>query len=151
MTAMIPLSLAMPEIAPQLTALTSFTALPPLAHPDDRSSSDACARWRRDWHRYSIDPTNGTLIFGDQVLFWPGHKPPSDRYISWSDVVPLLNPLIALVGPFDLATSSPFSSSIRPSARQWVPLSIWQQLCSLCASQGILLPSISPQPVLRSR
>ena len=120
-------------------------------HPDDRSSSDTCARWWREWHRYSTDPTDGTLIFGDQVLFRPGHKPPSDRYISWSDVVPLLNPLVALVGPFNLATSSPFSSLIRPSARQWVPLSMWQQLCSLCASRGILLPSVSPQPVLRSR
>lgn len=120
-------------------------------HPDDRSSSDTCARWWREWHRYSTDPTDGTLIFGDQVLFRPGHKPPSDRYISWSDVVPLLNPLVALVGPFNLATSSPFSSSIRPSARQWVPLSMWQQLCSLCASRGILLPSVLPQPVLCSR
>jgi hypothetical protein len=120
-------------------------------HPDDRSSSDACARWWREWHRYSTDLTDGTLIFGDQVLFRPGHKPPSDRYISWSDVVPLLNPSIALVGPFNLATSSPFSSLIQPLAHQWVPLSIWQQLCSLYASQGILLPSISPQLILRSR
>jgi hypothetical protein len=94
-------------------------------HPNDHSSSDACARWWRKWHRYSTNLMDGTLIFRDQVLFQPGHKPPSDRYISWSAVVPLLNPFIALVDPFDLATSSPFSSSIRPSARQWVPLSIW--------------------------
>jgi hypothetical protein len=43
-------------------------------HPDDRSSSDACARWWRG-HRYSTDSSDGTIIFGDQLLFRPNHTP----------------------------------------------------------------------------
>jgi hypothetical protein len=121
-------------------------------HPDDRSSSDACARWWREWHRYSTDPTDGSLIFGNQVLFRPNQHPSADQYITWSDVVPLADPSVALLGPFDLASSAPFSQeSSRRSSNQWVPLVYWQQLCSICASLGILLPSISAQPVICSR
>jgi hypothetical protein len=121
-------------------------------HPDDRTSSDACARWWREWHRYSLDPNDATIIFGDQVLFRPNQNPSADTYITWSDVVPLADPSVALLGPFDLASSTPFSSDVcRRSSRQWVPLAIWQQLCCLCSSRGILLPSVSAQPVVRSR
>jgi hypothetical protein len=123
-------------------------------HPDDRSLSDACARWWREWHRYSTDLADGAVLFGDQVLLRPGHSPDPAKYISWSDCVPLLDPAVALLGPFDLVASAPFASPTvrRPlSSRQWVPLALWQQLCALCAAQGILLPSVSAQPVLRSR
>jgi hypothetical protein len=123
-------------------------------HPDDRSLSDACARWWREWHCYSTDPADGTVLFGAQVLLRPGHNPDPATYISWSDCVPLLDPAVALLGPFDLVASAPFASSTArrslPS-RQWVPLALWQQLCTLCAAQGILMPSVSAQPVLRSR
>jgi hypothetical protein len=65
-----------------------------------------------------------------------------------------LDPAVALLGPFDLVASNPFVS-LPPRrslpSRQWVPLALWQQLCSLCAAQGILLPSVSAQPILRSR
>jgi hypothetical protein len=120
-------------------------------HPDDKSKSDAYARWWREWHRYSTDPIDGTVLFGDQVLFRPGHTPPPDKYIAWADFVPLLDPTVALVGPFDLVPFAPDTTTNRPSARQWVPLPIWHTLCSLCASKGILPPSISSQPILRSR
>ena len=121
-------------------------------HPDDRSSSDACARWWREWHRYSTDPTDGSIIFSNQVLFRPNQQPSADQYITWSDVVPLADPSVALLGPFDLASSAPFSQeSSRRSSNQWVPLIYWQQLCSICASHGILLPSVSAQPIIHSR
>jgi hypothetical protein len=121
-------------------------------HPDDQSYSDACARWWHEWHRYSTDLTNGTIIFGDQVLFRPNHNPSTNSYITWSDIVPLANPSVALIGPFNLTFSAPFSNDTsQRSTRQWVPLVIWQQLCSICATQGILLPSVSAQPVVRSR
>jgi hypothetical protein len=122
-------------------------------HPDDRALSDACARWWREWHRYSTDPADGTILFGDQVLIRPGQSPNPDKYVSWSDCVPLLDPAVALLGPFDLVASVPFAPSpprrSSPS-RQWVPPVLWQQLCSICAAQGILLPSVSAQPVIRS-
>jgi hypothetical protein len=123
-------------------------------HPDDRALSDACARWWREWHRYSTDPADGTILFGDQVLIRPGQSPNPDQYVSWSDCVPLLDPTVALLGPFDLVASVPFASApprrSSPS-RQWVPPFLWQQLCAICAAQGILLPSVSAQPVIRSR
>jgi hypothetical protein len=122
-------------------------------HPADRSSSDASARWWREWHRYSTHPTDGSIIFGDQVLFRPNHRPSTDQYTTWSDIVPLANSSVALIGLFDLVSLAPFSfEGITPRAsRQWVPFIFWQQLCSLCACHGILLPSISAQPVVRSK
>jgi hypothetical protein len=121
-------------------------------HPDDRASSDACARWWREWHRYSTDPNDGTILFGDQVLFRPNHTPDPDLYTSWSDDVPLADPSVALLGPFDLLPSAPLSPpSTRRSPRQWAPLSLWQHLCSICAALGILPPSVSAHPILRSK
>ena len=121
-------------------------------HPDDRSSSDACARWWREWHHYSTDPTDGTILFGDQVLFRPNHTPDPTLYTSWSDVVPLADSSVALLGPFDLLSSAPHSApAARRLSRQWAPLSLWQHLCSICAGLGILPPSVSAHPVLRSR
>ena len=120
-------------------------------HPSDRTSSDACARWWPEWHRYTTDPANDSIIFGDQVLFRPDHTPDATRYIAWSDVVPLSDPSVALLGPFDLSPTAPFATGNRRAARQWVPLDIWQLLCSRCAALGICSPSVSPTPVLRSR
>jgi hypothetical protein len=121
-------------------------------HPDDRSSSDASARWWREWHCYSTDPTDGTILFGDQVLFRLNHTPDPAFYTSWSDVVPLADSLVTLLGPFDLLPSAPHSPpSARRSSRQWAPLSLWQHLCSICAGLGILPPSVSAHPILWSR
>jgi hypothetical protein len=122
-------------------------------HPTDRSSSDACARWWPEWHRYTRDPADDTLLYGDQVLFRPNQTPDPDKYIAWSDVVPLADPSVSLLGPFDLVASAPYGSAVttRQSTRQWVPTALWHELCSICASRGILLPSISAQPVIRSR
>jgi hypothetical protein len=36
-------------------------------HPNNCSSSDACARWWRKWHWFFTDPADGTILFGDQV------------------------------------------------------------------------------------
>ena len=68
-------------------------------------------------------------------------------------MVPLADKSVSLLGPFDLVASAPYGSAVttRQSTRQWVPTALWQQLCSICASRGILLPSISAQPVIRSR
>jgi hypothetical protein len=83
----------------------------------------------------------------------PWIQPDPDLYISWSNVVPLADPSVALLGPFNLVnTSAPFSStSTRRSSCQWVPLSLWHDICSICASLSIFPPSVSAQPVIRSR
>ena len=68
-------------------------------------------------------------------------------------MIPLADKSVSLLGPFDLVASAPYGSAVttRQSTRQWVPTALWHELCSICASRGILLPSISAQPVIRSR
>jgi hypothetical protein len=48
----------------------------------------------------------------------------NDKYVTWSDIVSLADPSVALLGPFNLNSYAPFSSadSRHSTRQQWVPL-----------------------------
>jgi hypothetical protein len=103
-------------------------------HPDDTCQSDQQARWWPQWHRYTT--VNGTIEYGDCILFRPPHLPDPTRFIAWSDTIKLTDPAVFLVGPFD------FTSPAR-GLRHHVASPIWDTLALRCQTTGVTPPSLS--------
>ena len=114
-------------------------------HRDDSDEPDPSARWWPQWHSYSLDP-DGAINYGQQVLFCPTRTPNHRKYIAWADVIPLLDPTIYLLGPFDFDDPHLNPPDRTPSFRQYIPAPIWQQLYALCLERSILPPLLTMPP-----
>jgi hypothetical protein len=66
-------------------------------------------------------------------------------------VLPLLDPTVCLLGPFNFTEPSSNPPGRTSSFRQIVPFSLWASLTSLCLTRGILPPVLSSPPTTRSR
>jgi hypothetical protein len=108
-------------------------------HSNDQSSSDLSSRWWPIWHEYTI-ASDAIIDFGSIINFRPGITPDPTKYIAWSDVVPLLSDTTYLLGPFDFI----------PATRT-ISAHIWSDLFVCCAARGIIPPTLSLQPMLRSK
>lgn len=114
-------------------------------HPDALSLPDITGRFWPLWHRFSTG-RDGIIDYGPRVLFPPPTVPDPTLYIAWADTVTLLNPALALLGPFCFSNPATACCSRIPSLRQVVPAALWSQLASLCNDHGIQSPTLSCPP-----
>jgi hypothetical protein len=115
---------------------------------NEKKESHPGCRWWPIWHEYSTD--NGMIVFGKQVRITPSRIPNSEKYIAWADKVDLGNPAICLLGPFDFLNPSSCPSTKHTAHRQFVPLSLWQELYEICSTRGIAPPRLL-KPKARGR
>ena len=108
-------------------------------HVDDTACSDLTSRWWPIWHEYTTG-TDDIIDYGKSVNIRPHIIPDHSKYIAWCDVVPLTSPLCCLLGPFNFL---PGSRHIHHDS--------WAQLFQCCAIRGIIPPTLSLQPVIRSK
>ena len=108
-------------------------------HFDDVACSDLTSRWWPIWHEYTT-ADDDIIDYGKSVNIRPNAIPDHAKYIAWSDVVPLTNPECCLLGPIDFQHGS---RHLHPD--------VWSQLFHICAARGIIPPTLSLQPVLRSK
>ena len=108
-------------------------------HFDDLACSDLTSRWWPIWHEYTT-ADDDIIDYGKSVNIRPHVIPDHTKYIAWSDVVPLTNPECFLLGPLEF----------QPGSRHLHP-DVWSQLFHICAARGIIPPTLSLQPMLRSK
>jgi hypothetical protein len=119
-------------------------------HPDDTPLPDTTSRFWPIWHRYTTS-NDGILDYGLRVLFTPTTTPNSDQYIAWADCIPLLNPSVCLLGPFNFCDASSTISTRTTKFRQHIPYSLWAALAERCLDNGIIPPLLSAQAPSRTR
>ena len=108
-------------------------------HLDNVACNDLTSRWWPIWHEYTI--ADDTIIdYGKSVNIRPHVMPDHTKYIAWSDVVPLCSPECYLLGPVD------FQTGLRH-----LDQSVWSQHFQICATRGIIPPTLSLQPKIRSK
>jgi hypothetical protein len=108
-------------------------------HVNDTACSDLTSRWWPIWHEYTTG-TDDIIDYGKSVNIRPHITPDHSKYIAWCDVVPLTSPLCFLLGPINFL---PGSRHIHHDS--------WAQLFQCCAIRGIIPPTLSLQPVIRSK
>ena len=79
------------------------------------------------------------IDYGKLVNIRPHVIPNHNKYIAWSDVVPLGSPECSLLGPVDFQ-----------AGRRNLDHSVWSQLFHICATQGIIPPTLYLQPMIWS-
>ena len=112
-------------------------------HLADRKLSDLNARWWPEWHHYTT-ADDGILNWGNLVPFRPHVTPDPMHYIAWAAIVDLSHQETVLAGPFN------FTLRDQDTTRHHVAASHWETLQELCSYRGIVPPTLSIQPVIRS-
>ncbi len=107
----------------------------------DKTRSDPASRWWPSWHEYTKNGNND-IIVGIQVETRPTHIPRSSKYIAWADTVVLTNPAVSLIGPFDFQPVERNEQGRTPSYKQYVPVTLWQELATRCLAVGISPPAL---------
>ena len=68
-------------------------------HPSDSNKSDEFSSIWPEWHRYSRCRKTDNIIYGDRILIRPSHNPDMNKFIQWSDNLPLLSKFSNSNGP----------------------------------------------------
>ena len=83
-------------------------------HPNDMSKSEEISRFWPEWHKHSLCPKTANIIYGDCILLRPSHNPNMNKYIQWSDNIPLLgnskNSKL-IIGPFDFEAINAYNQT----------------------------------------
>ena len=89
-------------------------------HPKNNDLCDETTRWWPLCHEYKNDKNN-LPIYGARMLFGPKRKPDSNKYILWTDSVPLTDLSCYLLGPFNFDSHSDIITT-----NQHVALTHWE-------------------------
>lgn len=119
-------------------------------HPLNASLSDMDSRWWLEWQEYTRSAEDGEIEYGRRILLHPNAKLDPNVYITYSNVLPLGDPAVALIGLFDFLHANTNANGCT-RLRQLVSLDIWTWLADVCAESGILPPTLSDVPSVRVR
>ena len=108
-------------------------------HPNDSNKSGAFSRFWLEWHRYSRCCKTDNIIYGDRILIRPSHNPDMNKFIQWSDNLPLLGKSSnshAILGPFEFEKTDAYNRT-----RQKVSMDNYRKLYDACLDLGIMPPT----------
>ena len=108
-------------------------------HPNDRNKSDEYSRFWLKWYRYSRCRKTNNVINGDYILIRSSHNPDMNRYVQWSNNMPLPKSSVhsqSILGPFNFERIDAYNR-----IRQKVGIDHWQTLYDACMSLCITPPT----------
>ncbi len=110
-----------------------------LQHPSDKSLGHPRSRWWPQWNRFTVNPVDDIMEFGDIQLVSPARTPDASKFVAWSCALPLSDPACHLLGPFDFQPQL-----LASDRRSIVAAHRWDRLFSICQARGIIPPALSP-------
>ena len=77
------------ELNKDSTNIDSYHCVFLARHPSDIKKSDEFSRFWPEWHKYTRCSKTNQILFGDRYHIHPNQNPDKDKFIQWSDMIPL--------------------------------------------------------------
>ena len=87
----------------------------------------------------TLDVGKQNAINGDYILIWSSHNPDMNRYVQWSNNLPLLKSSVhsqSILGPINFERIDAYNRT-----RQKVGIDHWRALYDACMNLGITPPT----------